>query len=79
MDFSIQLFQIIERIHEEKMWNTLQEHELLCFMHQQQKIYCSFLGKNTPYYGIEFFFKEEGEQALLRRFFKMYLPEYIAR
>lgn len=79
MDLNIQILRAIEMLQKEAMWTTLQEYELLHFHLNHEEIFCSFQGKNVPYYGIEIFIGDNGKQALLNRLKGQFYPEYILR
>lgn len=77
MNFEAQILQAIDKIASEKMWDTLEENEVIQLSFNQKEVFCSFLGKNVGYYGIEFFLKEEGKFAMFERMQSIYYPEYI--
>lgn len=77
MNLEMQIMHAISKLESEKMWNTLEENEIIKLSLPTEEIYCSFLGKNVGYYGIEFFLGKAGKKALLERMETIYYPEYI--
>lgn len=77
MNLEIQIMHAINKLELEKMWNTLEENEVIKLSLPTEEIYCSFLGKNVGYYGIEFFLGKAGKKAMLERMEIIYYPEYI--
>ncbi len=79
MDITSQLYTVINTLKHEKMWNTLSENEVIKLSNFKEEVYCSFVGKNSPYFGIEIFLGQDGKNAMIERLNRIYYPEYIYR
>lgn len=79
MNISSQLYTVIQTLKQEKMWNTLSENEVIYLSNFEEEIYCSFVGKNSPYFAIEIFLGQDGKNAMIERLNRIYYPEYIYR
>lgn len=79
MDITSQLYTVIHTLKQEKMWDTLNENEVIYLSNFKEEIYCSFVGKNSPYFAIECFIGKDGKNAMIERMNRIYYPEYIYR
>lgn len=79
MDITQQLYALITRFEDEQFWKTMSENDIIKISNFGEDIYCSMIGKHSPYNGIEIFIGLDGYHAMIERLQSIYYPDYIYR